>query len=50
MNLLRVRLNMASVSTEEDEMRHNARIEWNAAASGWKKYGKGFIWMKAGRQ
>jgi ubiquinone/menaquinone biosynthesis C-methylase UbiE len=26
--------------TSEDEMRHHARMEWNAAAPGWKKYGK----------
>ena len=27
-------------------MRHNTRIEWNAAASGWKKYGKDMLrWM-----
>jgi len=30
---------MASVTTE-DEIRHHARMEWNAAAPGWKKYGK----------
>ena len=30
----------------EDEMRHNTRIKWNAAASGWKKYGKDMLrWM-----
>src|SRR5215208_481043 len=26
--------------TSEDEMRHRALMEWNAAAPGWKKYGK----------
>jgi len=26
--------------TSEDEMRHHALMEWNAAAPGWKKYGK----------
>lgn len=37
---------MASPVTSEDEMRHNARMEWNAAAPGWKKYGKDMLrWM-----
>jgi len=36
---------MASV-TAEDEIRHHARMEWNAAAPGWKKYGKDMLkWM-----
>ncbi len=36
---------MASVSSE-DEMRHRAQMEWNAAAPGWKKYGKDMLkWM-----
>src|SRR5215207_6996621 len=37
---------MASPVTSEDEMRHHARMEWNAAAPGWKKYGKDMLkWM-----
>jgi ubiquinone/menaquinone biosynthesis C-methylase UbiE len=37
---------MASPITSEDEMRHHARMEWNAAAPGWKKYGKDMLkWM-----
>jgi ubiquinone/menaquinone biosynthesis C-methylase UbiE len=36
---------MTSVSSE-DEMRHHAQMEWNAAAPGWKKYGKDMLkWM-----
>jgi SAM-dependent methyltransferase len=36
---------MASVTTE-DEMRYHAQMEWNAAAPGWKKYGKDILkWM-----
>jgi ubiquinone/menaquinone biosynthesis C-methylase UbiE len=36
---------MASVTTE-DEMRYHAQMEWNAAAPGWKKYGKDMLkWM-----
>jgi ubiquinone/menaquinone biosynthesis C-methylase UbiE len=36
---------MAS-STSEDEMRYHAKMEWNAAAPGWKKYGKDmFKWL-----
>lgn len=36
---------MASV-TAEDEMRDHTRMEWNAAAPGWKKYGKDMLrWM-----
>jgi ubiquinone/menaquinone biosynthesis C-methylase UbiE len=32
--------------TSEDEIRHHARMEWNAAAPGWKKYGKDMLkWM-----
>jgi ubiquinone/menaquinone biosynthesis C-methylase UbiE len=34
------------MSRSEDEMRHHARMEWKAAAPGWKKYGKDMIkWM-----
>src|SRR5919108_1545031 len=29
--------------TTEDEMRHHAQMEWNAAAPGWKKYGKDML-------
>jgi ubiquinone/menaquinone biosynthesis C-methylase UbiE len=29
--------------TSEDEIRHHARIEWDAAAPGWKKYGKDML-------
>ena len=38
---------MASPVTTEDEMRHNAQMEWNAAAPGLKKnYGKDMLkWM-----
>ena len=39
---------MASPSsfTNEDEIRHQALMEWNAAASGWKKYRKDMLkWM-----
>jgi ubiquinone/menaquinone biosynthesis C-methylase UbiE len=37
---------MASPVTSEDEMRHHALMEWNAAAPGWKKYGKDMLkWM-----
>src|ERR671918_1293704 len=37
---------MSSPVTSEDEMRHHARMEWNAAAPGWKKYGKDMLkWM-----
>jgi ubiquinone/menaquinone biosynthesis C-methylase UbiE len=37
---------MASPVTSEDEMRHHARMEWDAAAPGWKKYGKDMLkWM-----
>lgn len=37
---------MASPVTSEDEMRHHVRMEWNAAAPGWKKYGKDMLrWM-----
>jgi ubiquinone/menaquinone biosynthesis C-methylase UbiE len=33
-------------TTTEDEMRHHAQMEWNAAAPGWKKYGKDMLkWM-----
>jgi ubiquinone/menaquinone biosynthesis C-methylase UbiE len=36
---------MASFNSE-DEMRHRAQMEWNAAAPGWKKYGKDmFKWL-----
>ena len=36
---------MASFNSE-DEMRHRAQKEWNAAAPGWKKYGKDmFKWL-----
>src|SRR5918992_1925378 len=36
---------MASPSSE-DEMRHRAQKEWNAAAPGWKKYGKEMLrWL-----
>jgi ubiquinone/menaquinone biosynthesis C-methylase UbiE len=32
--------------TSEDELRHHARMEWDAAAPGWKKYGKDMLrWM-----
>jgi ubiquinone/menaquinone biosynthesis C-methylase UbiE len=32
--------------TSEDELRYHAQMEWNAAAPGWKKYGKDmFKWM-----
>jgi ubiquinone/menaquinone biosynthesis C-methylase UbiE len=35
-----------SMSKSEDEIRHHARVEWNAAAPGWKKYGKDMLkWM-----
>ncbi len=34
---------MASPVTSEDEMRHHARMEWNAAAPGWKKYEKDIL-------
>src|SRR5215211_8419895 len=37
---------MASPVTTEDEMRHNAQMEWNAAAPGWKKYGYGKDMLK----
>ncbi len=34
------------MSRSEDEMRHHARMEWNAAAPGWKKYRKDMLkWM-----
>jgi SAM-dependent methyltransferase len=33
---------MASVSSE-DEVRYHAQMEWNAAAPGWKKYGKDIL-------
>jgi ubiquinone/menaquinone biosynthesis C-methylase UbiE len=33
---------MASFNSE-DEMRHRAQMEWNAAAPGWKKYGKDML-------
>ncbi len=34
------------MSESEDEMRQHARIEWNAAAPGWRKYGKDmFKWL-----
>jgi ubiquinone/menaquinone biosynthesis C-methylase UbiE len=37
---------MASPVTSEDEMRHHARMEWNAAAPGWKKYKKDMLrWL-----
>jgi enediyne biosynthesis protein CalE5 len=37
---------MASPVTTEDEMRYHALMEWNAAAPGWKKYGKDMLkWM-----
>ncbi len=36
---------MASFTTE-DEMRHHAVMEWNAAAPGWKEYRKDMLrWM-----
>ena len=36
---------MASFNSE-DEMRYHAKMEWNAAAPGWKKYGKDmFKWL-----
>jgi ubiquinone/menaquinone biosynthesis C-methylase UbiE len=36
---------MASFNSE-DEMRHRVQMEWNAAAPGWKKYGKDmFEWL-----
>jgi ubiquinone/menaquinone biosynthesis C-methylase UbiE len=38
-------MRMASFNSE-DEMRHRAQMEWNAAAPGWKKYGKDmFKWL-----
>jgi ubiquinone/menaquinone biosynthesis C-methylase UbiE len=37
---------MASPLSTEDEMRYQAQMEWNAAAPGWKKYGKDmFKWL-----
>jgi ubiquinone/menaquinone biosynthesis C-methylase UbiE len=37
---------MASPLSTENEMRHRAQMEWNAAAAGWKKYGKDMLkWM-----
>jgi ubiquinone/menaquinone biosynthesis C-methylase UbiE len=33
----------SSPPTTEDEMRHHAQMEWNAAAPGWKKYGKDML-------
>jgi 2-polyprenyl-3-methyl-5-hydroxy-6-metoxy-1,4-benzoquinol methylase len=34
------------MSKSEDEIRQHARTEWNAAAPGWKKYGKDMLkWM-----
>jgi ubiquinone/menaquinone biosynthesis C-methylase UbiE len=34
------------MSKSEDEIRHDARMEWNAAAPGWKRYGKDMLkWM-----
>lgn len=34
------------MSKSEDEIRQHARMEWNAAAPGWKKYGKDmFKWL-----
>jgi ubiquinone/menaquinone biosynthesis C-methylase UbiE len=37
---------MASPVTTEDEMRYHALMEWNAAAPGWKKYGKDILkWL-----
>ncbi len=34
------------MSESEDEMRQHARMEWNAAAPGWRKYGKDmFKWL-----
>jgi SAM-dependent methyltransferase len=37
---------MASSVSTEDEMRYHAQMEWNAAAPGWKKYGKDILkWM-----
>ena len=37
---------MVSPLSTEDEMRHRAQMEWNAAAQGWKKYGKDiFKWL-----
>jgi ubiquinone/menaquinone biosynthesis C-methylase UbiE len=36
-----------SVSKSEDEIRHHAREEWNAAAPGWKKYRKDMLqWLE----
>jgi ubiquinone/menaquinone biosynthesis C-methylase UbiE len=35
-----------SMSKSEDEIRQHARMEWNAVAPGWKKYGKDMLkWM-----
>jgi ubiquinone/menaquinone biosynthesis C-methylase UbiE len=35
-----------SMSKSEDEIRQHARMEWSAAAPGWKKYGKDMLkWM-----
>src|SRR3712207_3391407 len=37
---------MAASVTTEDEMRYRAQMEWDAAAPGWKKYGKDMLrWM-----
>jgi hypothetical protein len=34
------------MSKSEDEIRQRARMEWSAAAPGWKKYGKDmFKWL-----